>query len=131
MFSSIDFGEVVDELSVAEEKGFPVRFVIGVNDFEGIANFSIDVSEEGKGEAQFVREGFLVCHGIHGDSDDLGLFFRESGRSILQRFDLFGSPECIRYRIEEDGCPRPPECILEVDQLSGLGGGSEFGSHPA
>jgi len=47
----IDFGEVVDELAIAEEKGFPVRFVVGVDDVEGIANFPIDVREEGEGEA--------------------------------------------------------------------------------
>ena len=47
----IDFWEVVDELPVAEEKGFPVRFFFGVDDLEGIANFPIDVREEGEGEA--------------------------------------------------------------------------------
>jgi hypothetical protein len=41
---------VVDELPVAEEKGFPVRFFIGVDDLEGITNFSIGVSEEWEGE---------------------------------------------------------------------------------
>ena len=42
---------MVDELPVAEEKGFPVRFFFGVDDLEGIANFPIDVREEGEGEA--------------------------------------------------------------------------------
>lgn len=51
MVCGIDFGEVVDELPVAEEKGFPVRFFVGVDDLEGIANFPIGVREEGKGEA--------------------------------------------------------------------------------
>ena len=46
----VDFREVVDELPVAEEKGFPVRFFVGVDDLEGIANFPIDVREEGEGE---------------------------------------------------------------------------------
>lgn len=50
LLCSIDFGEVVDELPVAEEKGFPVRFFIGVDDLEGITNFSIGVSEEWEGE---------------------------------------------------------------------------------
>lgn len=73
----------------------------------------------------------MVCHGVHGDSDDLDLFFGESGRSSLQRFDLFRSPECIRDRIKEDSGPRPAEGVFEINQLSGLGGGSKFGGHPA
>ena len=121
----------MDELPIAEEEGFPARFVVGVDDLEGIANFPIDIRKEGEGEAEFVREGLLVCHGVHGDSDDLDLFFGESGRCSLQRFDLFGSPEGIRDRIEEDGGPGPAEGVFEIDQLSGLGGGSEFGSLPA
>ena len=102
---------MVDELPIAEEKGFPVSFVVGVDDLEGIANFPIDVREEGEGEAEFVREGFLVCHGVHRDSDDLDLFFGESGRGSLQRFDLFGSPEFLRDRIEENWPPAPRETM--------------------
>ena len=131
MVCGVDFWEVVDELPIAEEEGFPARFVVGVDDLEGIANFPIDIRKEGEGETEFVREGLLVCHGVHGDSDDLNLFFGESGRCSLQRFDLFGSPEGIRDRIEADGGPGPAEGVFEIDQLSGLGGGSEFGSHPA
>ncbi len=56
LVGGVDFGEVMDEFAIAEEEGFAAWFVVGVDDFEGVADFPIGVGEEGKGETEFIRE---------------------------------------------------------------------------
>ena len=131
LIGGVYFGEVVDEFSISEEEGLSAWFVVGVDDFKGVTDFTIGIGEEGEGEAEFIREGFLVCHGVHGNPDDLNFLFGECGRCSLQRFDLLGSPGCIGHRVEEDGGPGAAEGVFEIDHLSGLSGGGELGSLPA
>lgn len=108
---------MVDEFAVSEEEGFALRFVLGVLHAKGVANDSRGVGEKGKGEREFVREGFLFFNGVHRDSGDFDLMIRECRKCSPQRLHLLGSSRGVRFGVEEDDGPWSGGLALEREGI--------------
>jgi hypothetical protein len=69
VFGRIDLLVDPNELLVVKKEACTSRFSSRVRNVEAVAHGSIDVTEEREGEAVFAREGELLGHGIHRDSE--------------------------------------------------------------
>lgn len=58
-----------DELLIVEEVTEACRTAVGVRGFESVAHGAVDITEEGEGEVVFIRKGFLLGDGVHGDAE--------------------------------------------------------------
>jgi len=54
LVGGVYFWEVVDEFSITEKEGLAPWFIVGMSDFEGVANPTFGIGEEGKGETKLV-----------------------------------------------------------------------------
>ena len=91
---------------VTKKKRLPPWQALGVLHPVGVADCPRRIRQQREGQAEFIREGFLLGYRIHRDADDLNLVLGKCRECRPQRLHLLHSARGIRLRIEEHDRPR-------------------------
>lgn len=117
-------GDAVGALVLAAHEGFLTPDSIGFHPL------TVDIGEQGKGQAEFFGEGLVFADGIGADAQHDGPGLGEGGMVIAETAGFLGAPRGVVLGVEIEYHPFP-EVILERHRGPILGGEGESGCRVA